>query len=146
MGVGTHDSIVSSRVVCHSAGHLCDASRRQHRKTSMLNFFFSSYTTSSITSVTLANRSTEAPLYKLSNKPKRKRDNGICLARCNFRKCSWSYSNSTPAFMMKDYCDKVKQGKIKTILPQFSLTVHTILFVQSSYVQLCSCLTVQRGS
>ncbi len=78
------------------------------------------------------------PLYKI--------DNGICLARCNFRKFSWSYSNSnvTPAFMMKDYRDKVKRVKIKTILPQFSLTVHTILFVQSSYVQLCSCLTVQR--
>ncbi len=27
---------------------------------------------------------TEAPLYKLSNKPKRKRDNGIGSARCNF--------------------------------------------------------------
>ncbi len=39
MGVGTHDSIVSSRVVCHSARHLCDASRHQHRKTSMFNFF-----------------------------------------------------------------------------------------------------------
>ncbi len=102
-----HNSVVSSRVVCHSAQHLCYASWRQHRKTSMFNYFFSSYTTSSITSVTLANRSTEAPLYKLSNMPKWKRDNGIGPARCNFtmEEMFVELCNNTPAFMMRDYCE-----------------------------------------
>ncbi len=47
-----------------------------------------------------------------------------------WRKCLWSYGNNTPAFMMWDYHDTVKKGQIKTILPQFSLTVCTTLFVQ----------------
>ncbi len=123
MGVGTHDSIVSTRVVCHSARHLCDASRPQHRKTSMFNFFFSSYTTSSITSVTLANRSTEAPLYKLSNKPRLLV--GVIL---QWRKCSWSYSNNTPAFMMRDYCDTVNKNYFTSVL--FDSPYHPLHAIQ----------------
>ncbi len=139
MGVGTHNSVVSSHVVCHSAQHLCYASWRQHTKTSMFNYFFSSYTTSSITSVTLANRSTEAPLYKLLNMPKWKRDNGIGPARCNFtmEEMFVELCNNTPAFMMRDYCES-RHSEKRSNKSYFTSVLFddTIIFMPSRFVSI----------
>ncbi len=84
-------------------------------------------TTSSVTSMIQANRSTEAPSYMVSNMPKRKRDNGISPARWKFYN-GGNVRGAMAIILLHLWCEK---GQVKTIFPQFSLTV---LFTQSRFV------------